>query len=76
VRKVILKRAMHEHEFLSEEGWVEPNEVVFIASGTEYACADLTVDGVLRNDGKIVCGVLTANGKVINNGSIEVGGYD
>ena len=53
---------------------ISADKVWFISSGTEFACWDLEVDGLLRNDGKLsVYGVLTVNGELKNNGTVEVG---
>jgi len=51
-----------------------PRVHAFIASGEEVAFAKVTIDSdiTVRNDGLMVVGKLTNNGKLINNGILEV----
>jgi len=53
---------------------VAVDEVLHVPSSSELGVKSLTIDGVLRNDGKVVIReTLTVNGTLINNGAIEQG---
>ena len=55
---------------------IKEDEIAFCSSGSEEAFRDLFVDGVYRNDGKILLRNLYNNGKFMNNGTVEAGAYD
>ena len=55
---------------------IKEDEIAFTSSGSEEAFRDLFVDGVYRNDGKILMRNLYNNGKFINNGTVEAGAYN
>ena len=61
---------------LARDEGIKEDEIAFTSSGSEEAFRDLFVDGVYRNDGKILVRNLYNNGKFINNGTVEAGAYD
>jgi len=54
---------------------VASGEVIFISSGSEVALNNLSIAGVYRNDGlTTVKEALSVTGRLINNGTLEIGG--
>ena len=61
---------------LARDEVIREDEIAFTSSGSEEAFRDLFVDGVYRNDGKVLVRNLYNNGKFINNSVVEAGAYD
>jgi len=59
----------------AKDATVPVGKIWTCASGDEQAFKDLTIDGIFRNDGKVVVSVRTINNIFINNGIVEIGGY-
>jgi len=70
----IYKKALKEFNLAVKDEHI--SAIYFISSGAEWSARNVINDSILRVDGKLVCERLFNNRKVINNGVIEVGGFD
>ena len=68
-------KAFRKWYCLARDEVIKEDEIAFTSSGSEEAFRDLFVDGVYRNDGKILVRNLYNKGKFINNSVVEAGAY-
>jgi len=69
-------KAFRKWYWLAHDEVIKEDEIAFTSSGSEEAFRDLFVDGVYRNDGRILVRNIYNNGEFINNGTVEAGAYN